>query len=273
MVMRLTQYTSLTGPVDVPPPPSTDGGAPWLRASQLRQYQAVAGPVEAPNTITGAPSNAIYPNRLARLRGLHASHHPSFFIDRFDAPTPVTAPDIVAVMPQIPVRRKPSSALYQPAHPMFGVQVDVPVMSWTGHYPDRLPHWHRRMHASRMPSLFWDTVLFPDVVVAPDLAYAVFPDRLKRAGRPVEFPQVFAPLVVADVTTTAPALSWKPIYPDRLYALRGTRPSQHPSFFLHAEPVPVIAVSHLSGGRGYYVVPGRPRKFIVPPHKRTFSVM
>lgn len=272
----LIQYQALAAPVFVPVQASTaGGGSPLTQGQPSIQYQAFAAPVVVPTQVISpaAGATAVFPSRVFPRRRLLAAQQQAFALDtQWEAPAAVTAPDLPPMPQSDLVRRPRHRALYQQWQPEFGVQVDVPVMSWTGHYPDTLPQFAKKRHARFMQTLAWDTVLFPDVVVAPDLAQPVYPDRVHRTPKLRHYPQPSWPPFVADVTVIAPVSSWQAEHPDRLYPKRGQHPSRIPSFWLNPLPVPVIAVSHVTGGRGYYVVPPRPRTFIVPPRKRKFTV-
>lgn len=232
------------------------------------QYPPIAEPM-VPTVGAEQPAEySTFPALIARRSRLHPSAHPAFFFDRFDAPTVVAAPDLVPVTPQILVRRGWNPALYQ-LPPEWGVQIDVPVMSWTGRYPDTLPAWRREAHPARMQALSWDTVLFPGVVVPPDQAVATYPDRVHRPAKLRHYPQPAWPPFTADATVTAPALSWDPLYQDRIAPLRGLRAHLQQAFAMWPSPVPVVAVSDVTGPHRFRV-PAHSRRFRVPGHARRF---
>jgi hypothetical protein len=272
----LIQYQALAAPVLVPVQASAAGGGSPLTSGQPSiQYQAFAAPVVVPSQVVSPVTGAspVYPAQVFARRRLHAAHHLAFAIDtQWEAPAAVEVPELPPTTVD-QIRRRPwHRALYTQFQPEFGVPTEVPVMAWTGHYPDTLAQFKKRAHARFMQALAWDTVLFPAVVTAPDQAVAVYPDRIDRTSKLRAYPQPSWPPFVADTTVIAPVSSWQAEHPDRLFPRRALHPSRMPFFWLHSEPVPVIAVSHVTGGRGYYVVPPRKRTFIVPPRRRKFTV-
>jgi len=267
------QYQALTAPVLVPVVASTVGGgsSPCTR-TPLVQYSELHAPVLVPSQVVSPVSSgvAVYPSLVPPKRRLHASEHQAFFFDRFAAPTVVPAPDLAYAPSTWIPRRKVSRAHLEPGHPEFGIEVRVPVMSWTGHYPDRHPQWRRVSHARHMPHLFWDEVLFPDVVVAPDMAQPVYPDRIHRTPKQRDYSRTFWPAFVADTTVTAPALSWQPEYADRVWPKRGLRTAAQQALAYLTDPIEFVAVSDVHGPHRFRV-PAHNRKFRVPPHKRRFT--
>jgi hypothetical protein len=269
----LIQYPSLTAPVLTPDAASTAGGGIGSSASRLWQYSALAGPVLALTAISDVTALPRLPASNPVRKRLHASKQTAWFFDtQWEAPAAATVPELPWVNYSFRPTRTYRTALYVAPHPEFGVQVDVPVMSWTGWYDWRHPRWAKKRHASAMPAYFQDTVLFPDVVVAPDLSVATYPERVQRRRRVAQFPQPSWPPFTADVSVTAPPLSWNPEYPDRLFPKRALHARHQRAFEMWPQEIPVTAVSPVTGGRGYYVVPPRKRDFIVPPRRRKFTV-
>jgi hypothetical protein len=269
----LTQYAPLTAPVLTPPAASVDGGGIKSSATKLWQVVDLFGPVLALTTISDTTSIPRLPAATPLRRRLHASQQTAWFYDvQWEPPAAAEVPELPWSAHSYRPTRKAFPALHLAPHPEFGVQVDVPVMSWTGWVDWRHPKWAKRRHASQMPAYFQDTVLFPDVVVAPDLAQPVYPWMVRRTPKLRAYPQPSWPPFTADVTTVAPPLVWEPQIPDYVWPRKGQPAYLQDAFEMWPSPVPVIAVSHVTGGRGYYVVPPRKRTFIVPPRRRKFTV-
>ena len=274
LLVSVIQYQALAAPVLVPPQASVDGGgSKRLGTVPYVQYQAHAAPVVVPNVLE-APSTVppIYPSRIFPRRRLQAALHQDWTFDvQWEAPTAVTVPELILSQDSAVVRRRYSRAPYAPFKPSFGVEVRVPVLSWTGHYPDRLPVWAKTHHASRSSVLAWDTVLGPVVVVAPDLAVPGYPDRVYARPRVVQFPDPAWPPFVADVTVSVPVSSWHAEYPERVRPRTSLLAAQQQAWTMWPYPIPVVAVSEVFG-RGRYTVPPRPRTFTVPPRPRDWTV-
>jgi hypothetical protein len=270
----VVHYQAIAAPVLVPAPSSQAGGGTKRTGTvPYVQYQATAAPVSVPN-ILEAPSTVppIYPPRIVPRRRLHAALQQSWFFDvQWEAPGEVTAPDLAIVSDTQP-RKRPYRASCYVIPPEFGVPTVVPVMSWTGHFADRHPRWAKRHHASRSQVLAWDTVLGPVVVTAPDLAVAGYPDRVHRIAKQRAYPQPSWPPFVADVTVIVPVAAWEPEYVERVRPRVSLLTAQQQAVAFWPLPVPAIAVSHLTGGRGYYVVPSHRREFPVPGRRRKFTV-
>lgn len=273
MIAWLTQYAPYTAPVLTPEAASIDGGGQKSSAMKLWQYTALAGPILALTAISDVTATPRLPASTPLRKRIHASRQSAWFFDtQWTAPAAVTVPELPWSAHSFRPNRKYSPARFVAPHPAFGVEVQVPVMSWTGWYDWRVPHWAKKRHASQMPAYFQDTVLFPDVVVAPDLSVATYPERVQGRRRVAQFPLPSWPPFTADVSVTAPALSWNPEYPDRLFPRRALHARHQRAFEMWPQEIPVTAVSHVTGGRGYYVVPPRARTFIVPPRRRKFTV-
>jgi hypothetical protein len=271
------QYQAIAAPVLVPVAASTNGGGPTIRTGTVptRQYQAYAAPVVVPSQVVSPVTGAspVYPAQVFRKRSLHASRQQTWVFDvQWAAPGAVTVPELIQSSTTQRQIKRYRSACYVIAEPEFGVPTEVPVMAWTGHYPDRLGQWSKKRHARFIQTLAWDTVLGPLVVTAPDQAEPGYPERVPRRRRVVAFPQAIAPVFVADVAVVAPALSWQPEYPDRHWPDRALAVRHHLAVAFNPLPIPVTVVSEVTGGRGRYTVPPRARKFIVPPRPRKWTV-
>ena len=88
----------------------------------------------------------------------------------------------------------------------------------------------------------------------------------------VEFPQPSWPAFTADVTVVAPPLSWRSRYPDYIWPKRGTHVSRQSVIGQEISPIPTIAVTAVTGGRGYLVMPQRTRVLIMPRRTRRLVV-
>lgn len=250
----LWQYLGLTGPLDVP---STEP----LRLQWLPTY----------------------PDRVpAAVRLLPASQR-SYQADRFDAPAAVTAPDsawdaILPDRPQYPIvqtyraqafamdtqwltppievqfigwrtkypdQHPPRRGLapYIWAEPHFVVEVDVPVMSWTGWYLDP-PVRRVSPRALIGPRVLAPIYLADVTATAPDLGWQGHrPEQIHPLRRSVAalHARSVVPPFVADVTDTAPTLSARAIYPDRIAAKVSLRVSAQRAWVMDATfaaPVP-----------------------------------
>lgn len=272
----VVQYAALTAPVLVPVRASVEGGeaTPRTGTVPLVQYQATAAPVVVPSQVVSPVTGAspVYPSRVPPRRRLHASQHRAWFFDeQFEAPAAVTVPEVADTQTQMPRTRPYRRGCYVPGHPTFGVQIAVPVMAWTGCAPDRLPQWTRQRHARFSPAIFWDVLLFPAVVTAPDLAQPVYPARIHRTPRLRAYPQPSWPPFIADATVVVPALAWQPEFPDRIWPDRGLAARHHLTFVFDPRPIPVVAVSEVTG-RHRFTVPARPRTFVAPARRRKWVV-
>jgi len=169
---KVLQYTSVHGPVAVPVAPVAPEGASqgesgsFERAYRL-QYAAVVGPGYVP---VQAPA--------------------------FD---PATNPSWRGQLPNRPKARYPLS-IYLDSQSMFGWEVDVPVMSWTGHYPDRIVRAKRKTH----PQGYVSPVDAP-AVPPPDFRFPIYPHRLDRIYRRATYVQ-YQPEFGYEVDV--PVMSW-----------------------------------------------------------------
>jgi hypothetical protein len=201
-------------PVEVPPAswqfrlPATLPPQRAIHSSQQRAYFADRFDAPTAATVTALSWAPRYQD-VARLRpGLHASRQRPFFTDRDEAPQSPPAQPLswAARYPdRILVRR--SVAPYTWAQPHFAVVINVPVMSWTGHFPDLQPG-RRRQPVAETQSVR------PVLDLQPDLYGPVFPDRVPGRAQIVRAPSFFAPEHVPDVTHPVTRLSWRPSYDD-----------------------------------------------------------
>jgi hypothetical protein len=128
-----------------------------------------------------------YPTVAPRLWAIRPPQMPAWTMDaNFGAPATPSVPNLVgSVMPDRAPRRPPFVAEW--GHKHFAIEVDVPVMSWTGSFPTVAP---RR------------------VGLEPSRAITVFPVN------------------VADTTILVPVLSWLPLFPAQGPYLRPISPAQ-----------------------------------------------
>lgn len=125
--------------------PVSDSGAGTADGTlfplRFLHYQAVSGPLVAPAGLTAdvtweAPTLRDYFPRKPRILSS------AFWIDRWTAPIPVVAPELVVTQGQHRIARfRPRSTAWGQQH--FVVEIDIPVMSWTGLYLD--PVMHRKV--------------------------------------------------------------------------------------------------------------------------------
>jgi hypothetical protein len=106
----------------------------------------------------------------------------------------------------------------------FGVEILVPVESWTGWYPDTLNRTTNvAIRVDNTPDVF--------VVAAPTVTgnswQPDYPDRVWSASRLKEYPALIWPTVTVAVAP-APSLSWEPSVPDRVWSAARLR--DYPSF-------------------------------------------
>lgn len=252
---RTADFLFSSRPVEPPGAPAAPqfaagGSGPMLGSIPIFQYQSLAGivlivpPPPAPE-LSWSP---IYPNRLYPKAGLDAARQQFWALDRFDAPAAPTAPQVLkAVYPDIIPRRYPHATYaWVPQH--FPTIVDLPVMSWTGWYPDN-PVTRKRITASLLiippeflppahswkgwiperiepkrglpvyKQQFWALDRFdaPPSEPAPLLSWGgIFPPGPFRRGQ-VAFYEFFwiDPRFIPPAAVVVPELSWKAIYPDR----------------------------------------------------------
>lgn len=246
--------------VDPIPTPVFDSGGSFIStgASDLWQYQAIAGPLEVPGpqTIDTHGWRPSYPNRVPARQGLGAGAQRAHVTDTVLAPSAPTAPDYVSptridlprrliqtyraqsfandtqwlrppdapdlaqwrpLYPAVPTPRLYPRALYTWAQPHFAVVIQVPVLSWTGWYLDPPV---RAAQQTPAPQSVEPLYLADVTVTAPDLSWqGRYPAQVYGPRRsPAALTQAPPPpLMLADVTAAAPALSAKAIYPDRVF--------------------------------------------------------
>ncbi len=105
-------------------------------------------------------------------------------------------------------------------HPIFipDVTVGIPPLSWSGRYDDRVLA-ARRLQAGSQPAFFFDRFDAPDEVIAPDMAVAIFVDRVLGRPRATELNYYTQPIYITDVTEPVPFDSWLPVAPDYIIRL------------------------------------------------------
>lgn len=252
------------------------GGFISTGAVPLLQYQALAAPfhelvVSAFTTQISTGGVDTVPARP----GLHASRQQAYAADRFAAPTAVVLPDRswAATYPdrldrirQTPLDAtsltptlapfldlhwrpvypnqhlvRPSVARYVWSHPHFVVEVDVPVLAWTGWYLDPPV----RLKARRQPigtAGTLDPTLLTETTAPPALSWAAtYPDRLipRRRG-PFAQSAPLLPLFVPDQTNPVTATAWQGRYADRVPGR--TRTAHYPAFHFDRFAAPTPAV-------------------------------
>lgn len=181
--LRLTPIPAATvWPAVVPDVTTPAPLLAWSPAypSQIHRLRFPPGAQRSIVTDTAPPAIAlqavaVYPDRIDRPRP-HAAQSLVWTMDRFDPPTPSVVPLLVPVTPQGPPPRRPTWLYLAPSQPTFGIETEVPVMGWTGRYPE-----------------------------APVRRRLVVPAPLS-----------VAPLYLPDITVVAPPLSWQARYPDQI---------------------------------------------------------
>jgi len=264
------------------------------------QYQPIVGPLTTAQPLETASGWQRQPPDPVRRRGIITALTvaacvlpPTFAQGHAAAPTDwrPSAPDRVE-------RAKYRLATYSPGQPMFGVEVDVPVMSWTGWFPDLVPgrrpivarttftqpiyladvtvlapasSWKGSqpdrvpgklgLHASRQQAFGFDRFDAPDTVVVTALSWQrAQPDILPRLKRNTESSRYASPAHVPDVTQPVVALSWGPAYPDRIVRVR-VAPERFQAFaFDRFDPPGTVAAPDWAWPVYPHAVPGhRPR--------------
>lgn len=228
---------------------------------QFLQYQSYAGAFLDPPSVVSVDwmQATSYPD-FVRSRGPHPSLAPSFWMDKWDAPT-VAAVTALSWSPRYPDRipsktvlaaQQPAytadtatvpglfsasntswfqrqqdaiariypRALYVWAEPHFGVVIDVPVMSWTGVYLDPPVRLKTRPFSAVVNPV--DITATPP---APDSSWQgrypdVVPARPRKLAALTSAPHGL--IFVPDVTLVVTAESWQGRYPDLVPGRRRT---------------------------------------------------
>lgn len=253
---QITQYQALTGPLDVPSTtplalnwqpqyPDRVTARPRLQTGSQRWY--VSDRADAPS-VPSAPDqswNVELPERtFARANTAYRAQ--AFAFDTV-YPAPPISTALVGWRARYPDQHAPmaSRAPYVWAQPHFVVEVDVPVMSWTGVYLDPPPRLKQtRAHLAQAKTAPLN--LADITTTTPDLSWeGSQPDQVPGPHQSVAALQARAvsPLYLADITVTAPTLSARAIYPDRVPAKQSLGASQR-AWTMDATwtaPAPVVA--------------------------------
>ena len=168
------------------------------------------------DTTTTAPAlswDPTYADFAPAARRLFAGSQPAFWMDRFAAPDPVTAPDLaVPVYVDIVHGRRPNVDPRQFVTPIYltDITTPAPLLSWLARYPD--------------------------YIIRLEMAAAQNQDH-------------FEPQFVPGSTVLAPTLAWQGEYPDYIWRRRILHPSANPAFTMDAkwEAPPIIIVSDIFG--------------------------
>jgi hypothetical protein len=260
--------------------PGDPGGAVIPTGSlPILQYQSIAAPFN--DTPAPAFTDQIFADRadiVNRPKTLHASLQQFWAFDQFDAPTaagvtalswspqypgptrrlrqtPIQAMDLLPTFATfIDLNWRPiypsqhlvprTNARYIWPHPYFIVEVDVPVMSWTGLYLD--PPVRRKavrqpfgMNGSLEPSLL------PQPTAPPQLSWEPeYPDRLNPARRPAfAQSQPLVPLFIPDQTNPVTALSWSARFADRVFPRRSLLTASQQAFMSDKFTAPAVVTA------------------------------
>lgn len=249
----------------------------------LWQYQALVGPLSTTAGVVGVAEYAWKPSYPDAHRPPLARSHQAYTADRFDAPASTTAPDFSwqaiiparieprppihprmvpnvvdpqwrapqepaifaswrPVYPERPVR-KLSIAYTVWAQPHFGVEVDVPVMAWTGWYLD--PPVTRRDRPAQTGASTTTPPFVADVTVSSPVSswQGVYPATVRRTPPTTTTTPEVGPLAIADVTDTSPTLGARAIYPDAVAPVKGLGAAQR-AFVLDARwTTPTLAAA------------------------------
>jgi hypothetical protein len=175
----LADITATTPPLSWQPayPDRIDRRA-FLSPEQI----TTVGSLETPPVLLAAV--AYYPAQIPRLRP-HAAFAPAWVMDQFAAPTPASVPQGVAAYYPASLDRLSSIGLRTMFQYYFGVEIEVPVMSWTGRYaPPVRPRQTRQLPQSVAPLYLADLT-----VVAPSLSWqGRYPDQIARTPKLRDYP-------------------------------------------------------------------------------------
>lgn len=276
---QITQYQALAGPLDVPStaplalnwqPQYPDGVAavPRLQTGSQRWY--VSDRADAPSA-PGTPDqswNVELPERV--LMRVNTAYRAQAFA--FDAvyPAPPIQVSLIGWRARYPDQHTRSRPLapYVWAQPEFVVDVDVPVMSWTGVYLDPPPRLKQtRAHLAQAKTAPLN--LADITTTVPDLSWTgVQPDQVPgpRRSAGTLHARAVSPLYLADVTVTAPTLSARAVYPDRIAPRISLSTGSQRAWTMDATwtaPAPVVAPP-LAAPVYVHIVPGRPRPTVHP---------
>jgi hypothetical protein len=222
------QYQPLTAPM-LP----DAGGAEtitvdkWLAQPQLARFRGAFAPARLQACVRPSTDAQGSPDPPT---GWRSPDPPRALISRvYDVtPPPLVAPP-VPVVPELVANDRPPRGWWrrswatpgQRPQPLFGVEVDVPVMSWASTFPEVLPHFVRRFAPQAV--FAWDTVLAPAVVPAPDYVTAIGADRMTLRMAWTRAREDAAP-VEPPTATTPDVVTWLPPAAARLWARRRQAP-------------------------------------------------
>lgn len=198
----------------------------WDSYTGLYHYQPQRKPVTqrqtgfnwsgfTPTPVVFDPVNAEwvakFPDKVWPKTGLIIGAQQAFAFDRFQAPTPVIAPDLI--QPVYPNRlfSKYRIGDLEPLHRIFVVPVVVPAEVWDSYttlYPSRIDRKSRQQPTGYFSDTLyagWSTPVVFDPQNYPDVTY---PDRLDRTVTRQQAGQV-GPVVIIPPTIDG----WSPIYP------------------------------------------------------------
>jgi hypothetical protein len=249
---RLWQYLGLVGPLTAPPavpdvlnwqpryPDAirTPKRAAWFAPWQMDKFTA---PTAA--AVPDGSWQSTYP-RQAHGRPKTAHRAPAFHMDT-QWTAPVVQPSLTAWQLRssyVPRRPRPV-APYTWAQPHFGVELRVPVMSWTGCYLDP-PVRRQSRHASGARTV--EPITVADVTIStPTLSWqGRYPATVPKVPRSLAalLARGVVPVYLADVTVVAPILSATATYSDKVWPRVGVRAPQEFSFDArYTEPDEIIA--------------------------------
>ena len=241
--LPILQYQEIAGPLFIEAPslvPDTPYGTSAYRLVRPRGLHAayhpayVADKFTAPTaaTVTDLSWTPEYPDSLSRLKGLDARFQRAYAADRFEAPTDVDTSPTLSWQPEYPDRHvyQRALSLLSPAHEIFAVQVEVPVMSWTGLYldPPVLRKGRRQLLSGVTQPFDVEVTVQPP---APALSWQPeYPDIAwpkRRSLAALDAKTEWYPFV-SDATVVVPPLGWQGRYADRV---PGLRPVLQPNAF------------------------------------------
>lgn len=180
-----------------------------------------------------------YPDAIARTR-VHASQQRAIVADT-ETTTGVAASRNIAWLQRGPdrIQRSYSLATYVWGQQHFGVEIDVPVLSWTGVYLD--PPIRRKARVLGSTTQPVDITAQPP---APDLSWKpTYADRVPPARRnpsALTTSQHGLPFV-PDVTNPVTVLSWKGVYADRVPGKK--RAADYPAYFMDKITAPGVVIA------------------------------
>jgi hypothetical protein len=187
---------TLTTPGEVIAPALTPPVYPakvWAKQSPTggSRHEAPAFVPDVTQPVTARSWAPSYPDKVYPAKGLRAEQQRAYQADRFQAPSEVIAPDL----------------------------------SWHPDYPERIRPM-RSVQAASQPAYISD----PTTPTLTPLPTPIRPDFARKRAPATPATTHTAPIYLADVTVTAPILSWKPQYVDLVWPKLGLRVSLHPFY-------------------------------------------